>query len=446
MLLVGSAMMLLASQQVSHEAEEVFDAALVQSTLVVQSLLPDELEQEEYEEGKSILFEIQEHYSSKLLSQDSGGQPLNRFFKNAIVIVIQSEAGQALLSSQPQKQPLPPAVAGFSLQQLNGESWKVFSVFDPKRKLWISSSHRQETRLELIKEVALSILPVFILGTIIICLALFYIVKKGLLPLNKISNNLKARHSNDLTAITLDEFPIELKATLSSLNNMFAKVNFAVQREQGFTDDAAHQLRTPLAAMLVHLDTLPEGDARSSLHHSVINMSHLVNQLLQLARLSPKSLNNIALESVDLDNLCAQVMAKSHPKAQNKQMALSLIGELNIDIWASKYLIGAMLENILDNAIQYSITGDNIQVIIEKTSNHCCILVVDHGPGLSEAEKEQVWERFFRVNHNTANGSGLGLSIVREIVALHSGECELLNTVNGGLTVKILLPLSAFKQ
>jgi|GEM_PF-2087533 len=442
MLLVGIGMMLMASQKVSHEAEEVFDAVLVQATLVVQSMLPDELETDEYEEGKSILYEIEEHFSTTFIQQDSTLPDSNRFFKNTIAIAIQSEAGAPLLTSQPQKQTLPQTKAGFSLQQINNQTWKVFSIFDQERKLWISSSHLQETRLEVIKEVALSILPVLALGTLIICLALFFIVKKGLSPLTKISSNLQTRQSNDLQAIALDEFPVELKATLSSLNNMFVKVSLGVQREQGFTDDAAHQLRTPLAAMLVHLDALPQGDARAALYDSAINMSRLVNQLLQLARLSPKSNGNTSFESVNIDQLCAQVIAQLHPKAQEKQMSLALIGDTSRNIMANKLLLEAVLINILDNAIRYSSPSDNIQMLLEQSAKHCSITVLDHGPGIAVEDREQVWERFFRVDYNDTNGSGLGLAIVREIIYLHDGQCQLSETEDGGVTITIQLPIA----
>ena len=149
----------------------------------------------------------------------------------------------------------------------------------------------------------------------------------------------------------------------------------------------------------------------------------------------------IDFETFDIDELCAKVIAQLHPKALARNMSLALISRPPLSIYASKTLIEAMLINILDNAILYSKDDDNIQVIVEKSATDCHILVVDHGPGLSKVEREEVWQRFFRANYTQANGSGLGLSIVREIIYLHAGQCELTPTEGGGVTVKIRLAL-----
>jgi len=442
MLLMSAGTLWFSSQKLSHEAQEVFDTALVQTTLVVQSLLPDELEEEEYKEAESFLFEIQEQYSEKILGQDERRSGRNRFHKNDIVIVIQSESGRSLVTSHPKSTELSYNKEGFSEQIIHGANWKSFSVFDKKRKLWISSSHLKETRTEIISEVAMSVLPVLLIGTLILCLALYYIVSKGLSPLQKISRDLRARQSNNLSPIVLQQFPKELETTLAALNAMFEKVDIAVQREQGFTDDAAHQLRTPLASMLVHLDALPEGDVRAALNHNIDNMSRLVNQLLQLARLSSKSQQNIVLESVNLNDLCALVIAQMHPKALQKQMTIELINRNQSEVLASATLLEALIVNLLDNAIRYSTYGDDLQIIVDISDNKGCIEVVDHGPGISSTEQKKVWERFYRVNHTQEKGSGLGLSIVREIAIVFNAQYQLKETPLGVLTVKILIPLA----
>jgi len=442
MLLISAGMLWFSSQKLSHEAQEVFDTALVQTTLVVQSLLPDDLEEEEYEEAESILFEIQEQYSEQILGQKERQNDRNRFYKNDIVIVIQSESGLALVASHPKSTELSHNKEGFSEQVIDGASWKSFSVFDKKRKLWISSSHLKETRTEIIREVAESVLPVLSIGTLLLCLALYYIVRKGLSPLQKISRDLQSRQSNNLSPMVLQEFPKELETTLASLNSMFEKVDIAVQREQGFTDDAAHQLRTPLASMLVHLDALPEGEVRAALNHNIDNMSRLVNQLLQLARLSPKSQQSIVLESVNLNDLCAVVIAQMHPKALQKQMTIELISRNQSEVLASTTLLEALIVNLLDNAIHYSKPGDNLQIIVDISEDYGSVNVIDHGPGISSDEQKKVWERFYRVSHSQEKGSGLGLSIVKEIVTLFNGQYALKETQFGGLTVKILIPLA----
>jgi len=111
-------------------------------------------------------------------------------------------------------------------------------------------------------------------------------------------------------------------------------------------------------------------------------------------------------------------------------------------VLASTTLLEALIVNLLDNAIHYSKPGDNLQIIVDISEDYGSVNVIDHGPGISSDEQKKVWERFYRVSHSQEKGSGLGLSIVKEIVTLFNGQYALKETQFGGLTVKILIPLA----
>ncbi len=437
MLMVGFAMLLSASVELKHEAQEVFDAGLAQSALLVQALLP---KNSQNSSTRTLLLSTESELSASILEQTAAERETISYYENDTVIIIQSAAREKMVAEN--KVILLPIVTkeGFSRQFLNDELWVVFSLLDTERNLWISSAQQEEIRSELSDDVAMTIIPAFAIGTLVICIALFFSVRKGLSPLYRISKDLNTRHSDNLTPISIDNLPSELKPTVISLNKMFAKVSLAVMREQNFTDDAAHELRTPLAAMLVHLDALPDNLTRKALYQGVDNMKKLVNQLLELARLSPTSTDTIELIPIDLHSIAAQVIAHLYPSALAKDMSLELMCEPKITVLANRTLLEILLANLVENAIRYSKNKDLIQVVINRDKQSFTLRVIDHGQGISDADKQKVWSRFYRCNQSAATGSGLGLSIVQEIAQLHRGHCDIQDTLDGGATFSVQIP------
>ncbi|MEH6444543.1 MAG: ATP-binding protein [Oceanospirillaceae bacterium] len=422
----------------NHETEEVFDASLIQTSFLVKALLPPQLNIGSFAIPKDLRFSqfVNSDSFNATSGEEEDNEKVNKY-ENDLAIIVQDKQLKVLFSTIDSAVELNLIHEGFDYFTIAGEEWRVLSLFDKDRKVWISSLHKREVRDELNLYMIYSILPPIIVSTLLLLMATLVAIKKGLLPLKRISHDLISRDPDNLTAISEHMMPSEVRQIVTALNTMFAKVDTTLTRERRFTDDAAHELRTPLTGMHLQLNLLENSEAKKMLGLGVERMIRLVNQLLQLVRLEPSQSDLITTQSCDLKQILAGSIADSYPLAMQKNIEIELIADTSVSIKGNSILIEVLVRNLLENAIHYSMTS-NIEVIL-KAQERIHILIVDHGKGLSDMDKKNVSRRFYRVNKNDGLGSGLGLSIVDNIVELHQWECNMLDTKHGGLTVEITL-------
>jgi two-component system sensor histidine kinase QseC len=221
-------------------------------------------------------------------------------------------------------------------------------------------------------------------------------------------------------------------------------VRSSLESERRFTSDAAHELRTPLAALKTQLQ-VAQGAGDSGERDRAIGKAitagdratHLVEQLLTLARLEHDTWQSQA-ESIDLHGLAAQVLAESAQAATEKDIRLSLEGESGLAITGHAGLLGILLRNLVDNALRYSPPHTEVSVRVRHAASEVVLEVQDQGPGIPPAERENALRRFHRLEDAEASGSGLGLSIVARIAQLHGARLALSDAPGGrGLMVKV---------
>jgi len=254
-------------------------------------------------------------------------------------------------------------------------------------------------------------------------------VKRGLWPLARLSEEIKARSPRDLRPIDAAAAPEETRPLVSALNGLLDEVAQAAQKQQRFLANAAHQLRTPLAGLQAHTElalSQPLPDAcRAQLEHvheATIRTARLANQLLALARAEPGvrgSLTEIDLKSLvegELDSWVHQALARELDLGFELEPALVLGDAL---------LLREALANLVHNAIEYSQRGGRITLRTGRRGARSLVEVEDEGPGIPPQERERVLERFYRVPGTPGTGSGLGLAIVREIAAGHGASIEI---------------------
>jgi two-component system sensor histidine kinase QseC len=289
------------------------------------------------------------------------------------------------------------------------------------------------------------LLPTFI-ALPVLALLIWFGVGAGLQPLKRLKQEVKQRTANRLEPLAMAGVPEEVAPLAQALNDLFVRLQQAFEGERRFTADAAHELRTPLAALKIQaqvaLRSTDETERQSALENvlrGVDRATRLVTQLLTLARVDPETAA-IDYKPVELRGLAASVMADLEPLAHAKQIEMTLEDCSLCKVLGDDAQLGLLLRNLLDNAIRYTPAGGKVSVTVRNT-NGISLEVRDTGPGIAETEREQVQQRFYRITGNGEEGSGLGLSIVRRIAELHGAKLVLSdNDLGHGLLANVIWP------
>jgi two-component system sensor histidine kinase TctE len=280
------------------------------------------------------------------------------------------------------------------------------------------------------------------LATVVI---VWFGVKRGLWPLARLSEEIRARSPRDLRPIDIAAAPEETRPLLAALNGLLGEVAGAAQNQRRFLANAAHQLRTPLAGLRAHTELAlaqPMPDAcRTHLEHvhqATIRTARLANQLLALARAEPgggdRPAEPINLKTVvegEADTWVHQALARDVDLGFELEPA---------PVQGDAFLLREAMANLVHNAIEYSQRGARVTVRTGRNGSHCFVEVEDDGPGIPPHERERVLERFYRVPGTPGTGSGLGLAIVREIASTHAGTVSVDDNGSRGCRVALKFP------
>ena len=275
--------------------------------------------------------------------------------------------------------------------------------------------------------------------------AIVLAVRRTVRPLEVIAARWNERSHASLQPIGDEDVPRELLPFAAALNDLLGRIREMLARERQFAATAAHQLRTPLAGLQLGLaraaeapDILTAREAIGELSHATQRTARLVQQLLALGRLDPEARGDLDFECADLVTLAQDVGAAHADQALAKTIDLELIAPVQpVLATLQPELMAEALGNVLDNAIRYTPPGG--RVLVEVIDSPPLIRVSDSGPGIPKAEHKTVFERFVRGRAATGDGSGLGLSIVRDIAALHGASVNLSDSDWGGLSVTMVL-------
>ncbi len=305
-------------------------------------------------------------------------------------------------------------------------------------------------RHNLMDEILLGMLiPEILLATAAIALVWFG-VGHGLAPLNRLRQEIAARSSQDMRPVPESHAPEEVRPMVHELNALLGRLNETLTAQRRLISDAAHQIRTPIAALQAQLDAAlrePDPDElRASLqriHASAGRTAHLTHQLLTLARVEPGGQAPAEPQPIDLAELVRNAAADWMPQALAK--AIDLGFELEpAPIYGEPLLLGEMLANLVDNALRYTQAGGRITVRTARLRDAALLGVEDNGPGIPPSERKQVLKRFHRIAGSPGDGCGLGLAIVKEIAHSHDATLEIGAPPSGhGTLVQVRFPLRA---
>lgn len=384
----------------------------------------------------SSFAKIQEEINAEIKTHDKN------FATNSIQFMLVANSKQILVKSK--------FIPDFDFQNitpgyhdlwLNSQPWRLLYI--QNKGLGIYTLQKHDFRAKLEKEITEESFIIMLITYPFLGILIWAVVSKGFSGIDIAIKSLGRRKRSNLKPLIIEDAPAEIEPLIQSINSLLGRLDDSFKREQRFAGDAAHELKTPLAALSAHLQLVnDEKDpqkislALNKLAQCVDRSTHVVEQLLTLSRMSSGAEINDP-EELNLNEIAKTIIIELLPFADEKAIEIELIGEAKHKVIGNHLAIMIMLRNLIDNSIRYSPEKSIITVKLDNDIDSTSISVIDQGPGIPQNLKERVFERFFRVIGNNAKGSGLGLGIVKEIVNFHNAKIELYDG-NPGLIVKVI--------
>lgn len=406
-------------RQALAEANELFDYQLEQ----IAAALPSE------------------PFSQVLGSRDTGDE--------GIVLQIWNRNGVLMYYSRP-RAPLAPlaprAELGFTTEHTDRGDWRVYGAIVGDNVVQLAQPLSVRNRLA--ADVALRTLWPLIVLLPALGLAVWVIIGRGLRPLRRVTSALDARHPEALDPLPDQRLPLEVQPLVRALNGLLQRLATALDIQKAFVADAAHELRTPLAAVQIQSqlvarakDDAARSEALADLQAGVTRATRLAEQLLALARSEPDGLG--ATDAVDLRSLLQDCVVTYAPLAENRGVDLGIEASEAATVIGDPESLRVMFNNLVDNATKYTPRGGRVDVSLHVERGHPVVRIADSGPGIEPAERERVFDRFYRAGagenrvRTDVAGSGLGLAIVRRIATQHHATVSLDESPAGGLEVTV---------
>lgn len=342
--------------------------------------------------------------------------------------------------------------SGFASPKIGGERWRVFAARGGERDVQVYVGEQFDSRESILEGLLTGLLGPMLVALPLMALLLWWAVYRALLPLRRIGRAIGERQPQALQPIPVDvtgddALPSEIVPLVAALNGLFERIAALLESERRFTADAAHELRTPIAAIRAQAqvaqgagsDDAQRAQALVATLAGCDRATRLVEQLLTLARL--ESAAEGPQEAVDLSAVAREVLADLAPGAMVRGQSLELDADAAVPVRGSATLLAVLVRNLADNALRYSPEGALVVVSVGRENGLAVLHVEDGGPGLDDAQQQRLGERFFRVLGTAAPGSGLGWSIVRRIAAVHCAQIGTARSATlGGLAVRVVFP------
>jgi two-component system, OmpR family, sensor histidine kinase QseC len=359
--------------------------------------------------------------------------------------------GRAALRSanapaQPMVEPGRSLRPGFRTVRIDGIDWRVFATQGAERDVQVFVGEQLGSRRSILWAVLRSTLWPLAAALPLLALLAWWAIRRGLVPLRRLGEVLTHRQADSLQPLTLQRSPAELDPVVGALNGLFDRIGALLETERRFTADAAHELRTPIAAIRAQAQVaLSEADAPARRHALLATLegcdraTRLVEQLLTLSRL--EALAAPPARPVDAAVLSRRVLAALAPRALAKGQRLELDAADDCAVAADETLLEMLLRNLVDNAVRYSPPRARVQVSVLRQGSRVLLQVEDGGPGLAPEMQARLGERFWRPPGQAEFGSGLGWSIVRRIAAVLGLQLRVQRSAAlGGLAVEVSAP------
>ena len=456
LLLAGTTLILLAVMGISallsfmagqKEAEELFDARLATSARVIESLIARSIETATIE--APLVMSLPAPLADNGEHRDDP-TALGHYYETHIayqVWLVADGSSPRLIarSSSAPQEPISALEPGFSGRVIDGRLWRVFAL--SSGGVWILAGERDDARSELTDELGWAVTAPMLVGLLLVLSASAALIRYGLAPLSELAVRIGARAPQAFGPIELSRVPSEIAPLLAALNGLLDRVRQTLDRERRFVDAAAHELRTPLAALRLHAQNLQrardDAERAASLARvleGVERTAHLAEQMLAFSRAGRPPADPVA---VPLREVVADAVRQreSAARASGHRLQVALCDDPCTRV-ADASALSSMVGNLIDNAMRYSAQGSAVSIALDRVGASAALSVSDGGPGIPEALRERVFEPYYRVPGSAGAGSGLGLSIVREVVDRLGGSISIASGAAGvGTTIEVRVPI-----
>jgi two-component system, OmpR family, sensor histidine kinase QseC len=373
--------------------------------------------------------------------EDDDDDDLDRY-RTGVAYQVWSTEGRLLLRSEnAPRTPLSGGAHGFKLERSGGVTWRVYTG-RPDHGVIVHVGEDHATRERIARRIALSALTPMLIALPLLGLAIGWIVRRALRPLDALGDEISRRDANDLAPVAPGPVPAELAPLVARLDELFQRIRDSLDSERRFTSHAAHELRTPVAGLRAQAEvaaTTPDPAVRkAALQHCIEacdRIARLVTQLLLLARAD--ELDSIPeARPCRLDVLAREVLAELVPEA-GFELELEAVEEPVVP--GDPELLSVLVRNLVDNALRHG--RGKVSVMLRRDASTVTLIVEDEGPGVPDEGLPRLGGRFYRASTARGTGSGLGLSIVSRIAELHHGSVQFENRVpQPGFRVSVTLP------
>jgi two-component system sensor histidine kinase QseC len=420
-----------------HELDELLDGHLAQSAaLLVAQQTGHGLEGDEAD----TISDTQER---------TDDAPMLHKYAPRVAFQVFHEGQLTLRSANAGPAPMSVITRGFDTVHLPDHSeWRIFAAQGNEGDVQVFVGEQTTSRNAILWAMLQGMLMPLLYALPLLGVVGWLAVRHGLAPLRQLSQLLAKRQPQALDAMVLDDAPAEIEPVLQSLNALFERIGQMLVAERRFTADAAHELRTPIAAIRMQAQVaLGAGSDHAQREHSLQltlrgcdRATHLVDQLLTLSRLEA-SADAPPTGVVNVSALAQRVAADLALTALARDQDLALDAPQPCFITADDMLASVLIRNLLDNALRYSPQGARVHLSVSALDSQVVLQVDDSGAGLPEADMARLGERFFRVLGSGQTGSGLGWSIVRRIAAVYQAQVQVQRSeLLGGLCVRVSWP------
>lgn len=333
---------------------------------------------------------------------------------------------------------------GYANVRVNGQSWRTYGLQTMNGVIQIAQP--VAVRESFARAAALRVVVPLLLLLPVLGAAMAGVVGRGLLPLKRVALEVQRRDAHSLAPIGESQLPKEVAPLVQELNRLLLRLDAAFQAQRAFVADAAHELRSPLTALRLELQLLDRApdesarrEARTHLGAAVERAIHLVEQLLTLARNEPHA-PRAGFVRLALERPAAAGIADTHALAGTRRIEVDLTAEPGVEVLGDPDALRILARNLLDNAVRYTPPGGRVRVRVTGTADGALLEVADNGPGIPAADRQRVFDRFFRRTGTSEDGSGLGLAIVKAIADRHGAATALAEAPGGGLCVTVTFP------
>jgi len=363
--------------------------------------------------------------------------------ENRVAVQVWTDSGELIHKSAGTETLPRSSVPGFSDVKVGGNAWRVYTGSDGHR--FAQVAQRQSARIEIANHAAAAAAVPLLAALPIAWIAAIFGLNSLIQRVAGFANALAVRGVETQEPVVADEMPREFLPVIGAINGLIDRHQQAIEQQKQFVSEAAHELRTPLAALQIQVDNLrnqPNAESVRELGDGIRRTTAMVAQLLRLARLDAPDVPGEGAD-LDLKELLLSIISDFVPMSTRDGVDLAVAAKESIRIRAADAEVRLLFANLIENAIRYTPRGGNVEVSIERACSNARVAIRDSGIGIPEHALPRIFDRFYRAAPLDIEGTGLGLAIASKIAERNRFDLSVSNRTDGkGVLAQVLMPLS----